>query len=377
MAFRIKNPLPSEVDLGETHLENVFIKHYLPSASAEELKVYLLGIYCAQHNIDASVASLAKELEISEKKVLHALEHWENLHFIALSREEGELHVDFRSIRSQVFAGKSLVNSQQDAEKKLSNMVLHIKKSPITSTEYGFYAKFIKNCPNGMEILETVLILYYQDKKGNHFTEVRSLLEDILEAGYTDAEQVAIYANNYLDRHNFYKRVKLLISTKTTSTRAEQTMMNNWLDHYHMSETDIVKFVEKHSPNTNNPTIGFINKQIEEAHSQTDEYKARQTLCKKFKLEITGSRYAVNKTEQKIMSAWLDDLHLSEDEVLEKIAKHSPARRGATVEYIDQCIRGLAPTAPIRTKKRSKKRVEKFEDAELEALLKKRLEKNK
>ncbi len=376
MAFKMKKELSSEVDFGETALENVFIKHYLPSADEEQLKVYIIGLFCAKNAIELTVEAMANILDMPESKIKKSLEYWEKLGLLTLTMENGELGANFFSIRSQVFNGKNTLPTGDDLAKALSEMVLHIKKSPITNAEYSFYHKFLENNPHGMEILETVLTLYYKDKKGNQFTEVKAFLEEVLKAGYTDTEQVMIYANNYFSRQNFYKRVKLLISSKPTSTRAEQTMMNEWLDNYKMSEVEIVRFVEKHSPNTNNPTIGFINKQIIDAHSQTKEGKERLALCKKFKLEITGSRYAVNKTEQKIMWAWIDELGLSEEEILKKIEKHSPTKRGATVDYIDQCIRGVAEPK-ITRKSRSKKRTSQFEDSELEELLNARLKNNK
>lgn len=404
MSFGIGYSSRTDIDFGETSLENIFIKHFLPFATEQQLKVYIAGLFYAKNLPGADLESLPELLSMSEEEIISALEYWEKCGLISIEKtDRGDAHTDaagnaptrsrlfsdrsfhikFHSARSQIFNGLRKINTAPDRTEKLAALLTSIKKKPLSSAEYAYYEDFAARYDGDLDLLETVLTLYYIDLGGSEFSEVRKFLDALLQSGERDIEQTAISARNYFLRNRFYKRVKLLIGGKAASTPAEQTMINNWIDGCKLSENQILRFIEEHSPDTNNPTVGFINKLILQKYRDPDEDELKDALYARLKLEITGSRYAVNKSEKRIMAAWFDELGMSESDVDASIAKYSPAQRGATVGYIDEKIRGTLSEEPSRAAKttlkvRNKKtKAEPFQDSELEKRLLERKNKNR
>lgn len=341
MGFRLKNEARTDIDFGETSIENIFIKHFLPFANEEQIKVYILGMYYAKSNRDADLKTLAAELDIPESRVMSALEYWEKNDLLTIEKKEEGFGVAYFSVRSQVFAGNKNVQTLGAKSKALAEMLTSVTGKTIGSSEYAFYEKFVSDLGGDIEILRNVLILYYKDFKGNDFSEISKFLENIAKSGSRDIEHIIISANNHFSRHLLYKRVKTLIGGKAIATPAEQTMINEWMDRCGMTESEIIKFVEQNSPNSNNPSVGFINKLIKDIKGIPSEEADKLALFKRLKLEITGSRYAINKKEYSIMDAWFTELGLDENQILSEIATHSAHMRGATVGRMDEKIRGI------------------------------------
>ncbi len=408
MSFGMGYSSKTDIDFGETSLENIFIKHFLPFADEDQLKVYILGLFYAKNNSGATISSLSEHLSITEEKVISALEYWEKSGLVSIEKtvhaseqtpctsrqtqntstqarsrlfsDEG-FHIKFHSARSQIFSGSRKIESEHHKSAELAKLVTSIKKKSVSSAEYSYYEDFVSKSGGAFDILETVLALYYRDLGGSEFAEVRKFLDYTLQNNIGDLEQTALLARNFFMRNDFYKRVKLLIGGKSAATPAEQTMINSWLDEYHMSETEILRFIEEHSPDTNNPTVGFINKAIIRERTPHADEDSQTALFARLKLEITGSRYAVNKSEKRIMAAWFGELGLSESEVDEYIAKYSATQRGATVSFIDSKIRGTnevhdSKTQPLKVRNK-KASAEPFENDELEKMLLARKNKNK
>ncbi len=60
-----------------TPVENQFILNYLPSATGEQVKVYLYGLMQCRHpSADMSVERMARDLNMTEEEVLRAFRHW-------------------------------------------------------------------------------------------------------------------------------------------------------------------------------------------------------------------------------------------------------------------------------------------------------------
>ncbi len=89
MAFKKTNL--EDIDLGETNLENYFIKTYMNSASEVQLKVYILGLYFSEKKDKRySIFTIAEELNIKAVEVLKAFEYWESKGLISIRRRQDE-----------------------------------------------------------------------------------------------------------------------------------------------------------------------------------------------------------------------------------------------------------------------------------------------
>ena len=70
----------TDMDLGDTPIENIFINDYMPMANGTYVKVYLLGFKYAHdrdENIEVTNMTIAKHLNIPLEDVLGAWDFWE------------------------------------------------------------------------------------------------------------------------------------------------------------------------------------------------------------------------------------------------------------------------------------------------------------
>lgn len=78
MSFALET---TDMDLGDTPIENIFINDYMPMANGTYVKVYLLGYkyaYDRDVKIEVNNATIAKHLDIPLDDVLRAWDFWEN-----------------------------------------------------------------------------------------------------------------------------------------------------------------------------------------------------------------------------------------------------------------------------------------------------------
>ena len=71
----------TDMDLGDTPIENIFINDYMPMANGTYVKVYLLGYkyaYDKDYKIDVNNETIAKHLNIPLEDVLRAWDFWES-----------------------------------------------------------------------------------------------------------------------------------------------------------------------------------------------------------------------------------------------------------------------------------------------------------
>lgn len=70
-----------------TVISNRFLDYYLPSASGEDVKIYLLLLRYASAGQSITLSSLAKQLNHTEKEVHHSLNYWEKLGLLHITTD--------------------------------------------------------------------------------------------------------------------------------------------------------------------------------------------------------------------------------------------------------------------------------------------------
>ena len=89
----------TEIDLGSTPIENIFINDFMPMANGTYVKVYLLGYkyaYDRDLNIEVDNETIAKHLEIPLADVLRAWDFWEEKGIIEKISKDAENEYDYK-----------------------------------------------------------------------------------------------------------------------------------------------------------------------------------------------------------------------------------------------------------------------------------------
>lgn len=91
------------IDLGETHIENIFLSHYLCEATGKAIKVYLFLLKQAQDQYakDITMKRLTTDLQLSEEEVEEALRYWKQEGILELDRVDAPETAIIRSMRQK------------------------------------------------------------------------------------------------------------------------------------------------------------------------------------------------------------------------------------------------------------------------------------
>lgn len=144
---------------GVTIIPNTFIDQFMPSANGENVKVYLYLIRCFNGNCsDLSISSIADHLENTEKDIIRALNYWEKLNLLRLTRnQQKEIIaievVDLNSMGAEVAA----TNEHIDTELTQISENIHTQAKPAARKSYS--ADQITEFTNNDEIKWTMHIV--------------------------------------------------------------------------------------------------------------------------------------------------------------------------------------------------------------------------
>lgn len=370
MAFhRSSSPL----SLGETPVENLFIQEYLPIASGDQIRVYLTGLMHSYAARDISCASFARDLGLSVSYLRQLFEYWKQAGLVDITDDPDcpdEFHITYHSMRALVRSGARSAEPERNTDTRLAHLVVSLKGSNVNSREFSFLQDFVATAENGFAIAEQILTLYYKDRGGKSFLEVERILNDIKKQEVTTLEDALLLAHRILNKKDIYKRIKLLISDRATTTPAEQSKIDQWIDDFGFDEQKILSLVTEFSTCTVNPNIAFIHTLMKEHYESVSD--PRQAFRREVKQLLTGGNNRINQGEAGMIDRWLDELGLTESEIRTAIETYAPERQVPSIDYIDKRIRGtIDPTdKTVKSKRRkSLKKIDSFSDDELEERL--------
>lgn len=366
------------LDFGETAVENIFIREYMPHASADQIKVYILGLLYARTRPEFSLNFLAEELSVFPEYARQCFEHWENLGLLQIEYDDDleDFVVEYNSIRVMTYmegsAGDQKISPSH--EDRLGQMVSEIRGSGINSSQFGRLSQFISQNDNGFEILKAVLTFYYKDKQGTKFSAVSKILREIQRQKIVEPMDALALADARYNRSEYHSSVKRIISDRAQTNKAERDTMNLWIDELGFSEKEILDIVQANATKSVSPTINFMHAIIQQKYDSDPETREKEKRYRKIKKRITGTRYAVTAAERAVIDAWTGELHLTEEQIFEEIDKHSVRMKGASVGKVDDRIRnpnsgrGEYQSSGVRGARKAQKN-ERYKDTELEAKL--------
>ena len=79
----------------DSRIENIFINEYMPAAPGDYVKVFLYASMYAEHGLNMSNETMAKQLAISEQTILEAWEYWEKMGAIKKRYIDSQGKIDF------------------------------------------------------------------------------------------------------------------------------------------------------------------------------------------------------------------------------------------------------------------------------------------
>ncbi len=369
MAFKIEI---TDIDLGDTPIENIFINDFMPMANGTYVKVYLLGYKLANDkdtNIKVNNKTISKHLNIPLVDVLDAWDFWENKGIIKKHFQENmpdtEYTVEFLNLKqlyiNNVVKPKNAIisnrynDSYSNSYKCTPEDLVDAKSIPSVNNMFNEIRKITGRLLNSKECFEIiewmknynmstdVIIAAYNEgkSKGNRtFSFIKGIIRNWYDQDITNIEALRRHLETKNERYKLYNNVIKALGMTGLISDYQKQMIDKWVDKWNFSENTIMKACEKNI-NIKEPNFNYTNKILENWYKQNiktntdllnnknlekstnNNFQTSQRF--KFYQEIRkylGINGKLSETQKKYIDKWLDNWKFSMDIIFKAFEKN-------------------------------------------------------
>ena len=258
----------------DSRVENIFINEYMPTAPGDFVKVFIYAEMYAEHGLNMSNETIAKQLSLTEKRVLEAWDYWEKLGAIRkhYTDSEGkvEFAVEFINLK-EMFYGKSQTVVKGEAEKKDYDVVFgneaikttmnEIEKTlgrALSSTEITDIISWMSDYQITPEVV-AFGVKYCVEKGKNSIKYIEKVIKGWADEGFESVDQVQESLQELDQKYYKYRRVLKALGFTRNATEAEKKMMDNWFDKMGYSVERVLEACTK-TAGISNPNFSYVNK---------------------------------------------------------------------------------------------------------------------
>ena len=269
-------------ELLDTLIPNTFFEQLLPIMEPKYLRIYLYAYYLCQKDTSYTWNNqlLADKLGISIDEVLEAWDFFELCKLIEKHRPQGaevwDFSVEFKNLkrmytsRDKTTASleKNLMISQNEEYQKMYDKIESILGSLVMSHHRRAVNEMITtyNLPKDL-VVEG--FRFGVQKKG--FYSVQKVLS-ILRIWYTEGVRTVEDLEQFLlakgDRYGLYKKILSFLGEYRMPTKAEEELMDKWLDDYKFS-MEVIEEAFAKSIGIKSPNMKYIDGILRNWHEKT------------------------------------------------------------------------------------------------------------
>ena len=277
----------TDMDLGDTPIENIFINDYMPMANGAYVKVYLLG-YKNAHDKDSTIEvnnqTIAKHLNIPLSDVLTAWYFWEekgiieklpkdtdnrfdykvkflNLKQLYIKNNYKQIDMDEESRReSYTCSVEDLVDANKiPAINNMFNSINTIMSRQLVPNEKQKILEWIHNYNMDPDIIESAFSYSVKKRGRRNIGYIGGIIRNWYDEGITNMEALQEHLRLTDERYYRYGQVmKYLGYSNRLPSKSEMEVMDRWFDEYKFTMDIVLKGCEG-SKKTANPSINYIN----------------------------------------------------------------------------------------------------------------------
>lgn len=305
----------TDMDLGDTPIENIFINDFMPMANGTYVKVYLLGYKYAHDKddkIEVTNQTIAKHLEIPLEDVLRAWDFWEKKGIIKKipSEEDDKFNYKVRFLNLKQLYIKnnlSLFSNKEHKPKqpktitpqelidanqiplinKMFNQIDFIMRRPTATTEKQRILSWIENYNMNPDVIEKAFSYGVERKGQRNINYIEGIVRNWYDSGLTNMDAVIEHFKTQDEKYYRYQRVlRALGMGNRAPSENEMKIIDKWFDEYKFSMEMVLKGCEN-SSKTANPNLNYIDSILEswykknietiEEIAEKDKPKERQT----------------------------------------------------------------------------------------------------
>lgn len=280
----------TEIDFGQTPIENIFINDFMPMADGTYVKVYLLGYKYASdrdENIILDNNTISKHLNIPLVDVLKAWEFWEKVGIIKKhtkdTSDDNDFIVEFLSLRQLYIDNNYELKSTPKAQPpqstqehncspddlmeankipEIKNMFYQIDqlmRRQLTVNERITVLEWIYNFNMDPDIIIKAFEYSIEKRNVKSIRYVGGIIRSWYDGGIINLEKLEDHLDNSDRKYIYYDKIfKALGFSFRQPSKAEKETMDIWIDKWDFSIDIILKACEN-SKKTSNPSINYIN----------------------------------------------------------------------------------------------------------------------
>lgn len=321
----------TDVDFGQTSIENIFINDFMPMANGTYVKVYLLGYKYAtdrDESITVDNNTISKHLNIPLEDVLGAWDFWEKKGIVKKHPKNNDnindFTVEFLSLRqlyidnnySFISSNKSdesisqpyscspeeLIEANKVPEiKSMFYTIDQLKRRQLTPNERMTVLEWIYNFNMDPDIIIKAFEYSIEKKNIKNIRYVGGIIRNWYDNGIISMEKLEEHLSEADKNFIYYDKVfKALGFSFRQPSKAEKDTIDIWFNDWGFSLDMVLKACEN-SKKTSNPNINYINSILlawkndgitspeEVDEKKQDAKEAKETMKKSKKLSPKGN----------------------------------------------------------------------------------------
>ncbi|WP_427340530.1 DnaD domain-containing protein [Caloranaerobacter sp. DY30410] len=278
----------TDIDLGDTPIENIFINDFMPMANGTYVKVYLLGYKYANDkdsNIEVTNETIAKHLNIPLSDVLKAWDFWEEKGIIKKHPKENDQYnytVEFLNLK-QLYINNNykpitarsakhtestyyccsvddLIEANKNATiQDMFYSINQIIRRPLVPNEKKKILEWIYNYNMDPQIIVKAFIYSVERKNKKNVNYVEGIIRNWYDMNITNLKALEQYLETKDKRFQIYERVMRALGFNfRPPSEAEKKVIDKWFDEWKF-DLDIVLKACENTKKTSNPSINYID----------------------------------------------------------------------------------------------------------------------
>ena len=307
-----------EESYSDVLIPSLFFDLYLPIASGNQIKVYLLGyksafLYRGFQNDGLDNKALANIIGITEEEVIEAWKYWETMGIVKLHSMEDKFAIEFLDIKTEYLdknskskygtSSDSIDETVDDASSfEFVNMYNRIEKIAgrvLTPSEKIDILDAVKLYEMEPDIAVKAFERAVEDNgRIKSVKYVLGIMKSWFDSAVKTVEDIEEMDSKRSDKNENYKTVFRALGFNRTPTAYEKEAIDRWVYEYNMSMDVILKACEK-SVNTSNPNIKYFDAIIkswyEKGITTVEEVEAEDKNFAKNKAKKPGTYSKSNK----------------------------------------------------------------------------------
>lgn len=272
----------TDLDLGETSIENIFLNDFLPMADGTSVKVYLLAFKFSQEVTDKIISNdtLAKHLNIPLSDVYRSWDFWEKKGIIKKIENDQDYDIEFLSLRQLVAKGlyshtkevksqtKDNINrieaSKSPEIRKMFYEIDQVMRRQLVPNERNIVLEWVYTQNINIDIIVAAFKFSVETKNVKHINYVTSVVRGWQDSGLFTMELLEEHFEKTQGNYRSYKSIyRLMGYANKLPSAGDKEIMDIWLNDFKLDMDFLTKVITETSKKTSNINMNYMHKVVE------------------------------------------------------------------------------------------------------------------